>query len=150
SFHFGPPIIWGTFGGLAVTNGVQGSRSAHAVGYVRVSTSEQAREGISLEAQRARILAQATAQGLTLGAIHADERISGRRASNRPALEAALKEVCANRGTLIVYSLSRLARSTKDAILIAERLGKAGAQLVLLSESIDTRTAAGKMFYGVL
>lgn len=49
-----------------------------------------------------------------------------------------------------MYSLSRLARSTKDAILIAEHLDKAEAQLVLLSESVDTRTASGRMFYAVL
>ena len=38
-------------------------------------------------------------------------------------------------------SLSRLARSTKDAITISERLEKGGADLVSLSERIDTTTA---------
>ena len=128
----------------------QGRRCAHAIGYVRVSTAEQAREGVSLDAQRGRIAAHCATQRLELAAVHADEGISGRRASNRPGLEAALKEVCASRATLVVYSLSRLARSVKDAITIAERLEKAGAQLVLLSESVDTRTASGRMFYAVL
>lgn len=50
----------------------------------------------------------------------------------------------------MVYSLSRLARSTKDAIAIAERLDKAGADLVSLSEKIDTTTAAGKMVFRML
>jgi site-specific DNA recombinase len=47
-------------------------------------------------------------------------------------------------------SLSRLARSTKDAITISERLGKAGADLVSLSEKIDTTSAAGKMVFRML
>jgi site-specific DNA recombinase len=50
----------------------------------------------------------------------------------------------------VVYSLSRLARSTKDAIAIAERLDRAGADLVSLSERIDTTTAAGKMVFRML
>ena len=49
-----------------------------------------------------------------------------------------------------MYSLSRLARSTKDAITISERLDKAGADLVSLSEKIDTTTAAGKMVFRML
>jgi site-specific DNA recombinase len=51
---------------------------------------------------------------------------------------------------LVVYSLSRLARSTRDAIDIADRLGKAGADLVSLTERIDTTTAAGKMVFRML
>ena len=50
----------------------------------------------------------------------------------------------------MVYSLSRLARSTRDAIEIAERLDRAGADLVSLTEKIDTTTAAGKMVFRML
>lgn len=50
----------------------------------------------------------------------------------------------------MVYSLSRLARSTKDALSISERLAKSGADLVSLSESIDTTSAAGKMVFRML
>jgi DNA invertase Pin-like site-specific DNA recombinase len=49
-----------------------------------------------------------------------------------------------------VYSLSRLARSTTDAIKISERLNKSGADLVSLNEHIDTTSAAGKMVYRLL
>jgi len=51
---------------------------------------------------------------------------------------------------MIVYSLSRLARSTKDTITIGERLDKAGADLVSLTERIDTTSAAGKMVFRML
>jgi site-specific DNA recombinase len=51
---------------------------------------------------------------------------------------------------LVVYSLSRLARSTKDTLAISERLDKAGADLVSLSERIDTTGAAGKMMFRML
>lgn len=131
-------------------NRVAGGHSAPAVAYVRVSTEEQAREGVSLDAQRARINAHCAAHSLELVGTYSDEGISGRRTSNRPGLEQAIRHVCSIRGTLTVYSLSRLARSLKDAILITERMEKCGAELVLLAEQIDTRSAAGRMFFHVM
>lgn len=121
-----------------------------AIAYVRVSTTEQARDGVSLDAQRARIAAWATATGAELVAVHVDAGVSGAKAHNRPALQAALADACTRRCALVVYSLSRLARSTKDAIAMSERLAKAGADLVSLSEQIDTTTAAGKMVFRML
>lgn len=122
-----------------------------AVIYARVSTTMQAAEGVSLEAQVARARQWAESNGYSVGEVHFDAGISGKKMSNRPGLNAALKESCASRGNvLVVYSLSRLARSTKDAIEIGERLAKAGADLVSLTEAIDTTSAAGKMIFGVL
>lgn len=122
----------------------------NAIGYVRVSTEGQAQEGVSLEAQRARIAAWCTASGYTLVEIHIDAGISGGRADNRPALQAALAQACRLKAVIVVYSLSRLARSTKDAIAISERLSKSGADLVSLSERIDTTSASGKMIFRML
>ncbi len=46
-----------------------------AVGYIRVSTEEQAREGVSLDNQRKRIEAFCVAKDWTLGHIYADEAL---------------------------------------------------------------------------
>ncbi|MFI5399304.1 MAG: recombinase family protein [Candidatus Binatia bacterium] len=121
-----------------------------AVGYVRVSTAEQATEGVSLAAQRARIAAWAEANDAGLIEVFTDAGLSGGRADNRPGLQAALDRACHAKAALVVYSLSRLARSTRDAIAISERLDTAGADLVSLSEKIDTTTAAGKMVFRML
>ena len=122
---------------------------ATAIGYIRVSTEGQAQDGVSLDAQRAKLAAWADLNGYTMGAVYEDAGISGKSADNRPGLQAALQ--AARRGdALVVYSLSRLARSTKDTIAISERLDKAGADLVSLSERIDTTTAAGKMVFRML
>ena len=48
------------------------------------------------------------------------------------------------------YSLSRLSRSVKDCCAIGEKLAKASADLVSLSERIDTTSAAGRMIFHVL
>lgn len=121
-----------------------------AIGYARVSTEGQAVDGVSLDTQQARIRAWCEANGYTLVGLHVDAGLSGCRADNRPALQASIAEACKHKTALVVYSLSRLARSTKDAIAISERLAKSGADLVSLSERIDTTTAAGKMCFRLL
>ena len=54
-----------------------------AIGYIRVSTDKQASEGVSLEAQAAKIRAWAELNDYELVAIHADEGISGASMSKR-------------------------------------------------------------------
>lgn len=120
-----------------------------AVGYVRVSTTGQAEDGVSLEAQEGRIRAWCTLEDYNLTKVFIDRGLSGGRADNRPALQDALQTV--GRGdALVVYSLSRLARSTKDTLAIAETLDRRGADLVSLSEKIETTSAAGKMVFRLL
>lgn len=120
------------------------------IGYIRVSTVRQAAEGVSLDAQRAKIEGWAVANDAPLVAVHVDAGLSGGKADNRPGLQKALHAACKLKAALVVYSLSRLARSTKDAIAISERLHKAGADLVSLNEKIDTTSAAGKMVFRML
>ncbi len=120
-----------------------------AIGYVRVSTGGQAEDGVSLDAQEAKIKAWAELNGAESVTIYRDAGISGKRAANRPGLQEALSAV-GKADALIVYSLSRLARSTKDTLNIADGLDKRDADLVSLSEKIDTTTAAGKMVFRML
>jgi site-specific DNA recombinase len=121
------------------------------IAYVRVSTEEQAREGVSLEAQSEKIALWANlhAPGMQV-VVFADEGISG-STLRRPGLERALfyAESLPN-SVLVVYSLSRLSRSTKDTLALAARLEQASCELVSLSEHIDTTTAAGKMVFRML
>jgi site-specific DNA recombinase len=120
-----------------------------AIGYIRVSTDKQATEGVSLDAQRARIESWCLANGYELAAVFVDAGISGKRMDTRPELLKALATL--KRGmALVSYSLSRLARSTKDALVIGEMVSKKKADLVSLSEQIDTTTAAGKMMFQML
>jgi site-specific DNA recombinase len=121
----------------------------HAFGYARVSTLDQGLDGVSLENQKERIAAWCVASGLVLDCVYV-ETMSGARATNRPVLQEALSAVCRARGVLVVHSLSRLARSVRDTLDIAERLERAGANLASLSERIDTSSAVGKMVFRLL
>lgn len=120
------------------------------VGYVRVSTDEQAREGISLEAQQSKIEAWAEALDLDVIALEIDAGISGKNIRAREGLKRALELACSEKAALVVYSLSRLSRSTKDTLMVAEMLDAAGADLISLCERIDTTSASGKMVFRML
>jgi len=120
-----------------------------AIGYIRVSTEKQANEGVSLEAQEAKIVTWCKANGYELVRVYVDAGISGKRMDTRKELLAALASL--KKGmALVSYSLSRLARSTKDALAIGEAVAKKKADMVSLTEQIDTTTAAGKMMFQML
>lgn len=120
-----------------------------AIGYVRVSTEHQADEGISLATQRAKIEAWCQLNDYELVAIYEDAGISGKTISKRPQLQMALSAM-KNGMALIVYSLSRLARSTKNCIEIADELKSKGGDLVSLTEKIDTSSAMGEFFFTLI
>jgi site-specific DNA recombinase len=122
----------------------------NAVGYARVSTELQAREGVSLEAQKAAIVHWTETNGAALLEVFTDAGISGTGMRQRPGLQEALQLVCEKKAVLVAYSLSRISRSTKDTLQISEKLDKAGADLVSLSEKIDTTSASGKMIFRLL
>lgn len=121
-----------------------------AIGYVRVSTEDQATEGVSLDAQREKIKAYCDLHGLALVGVEADEGISGKRADNRPGLQRALDLTCEHKAVLVCYSLSRLARSTLDCIQIVQRIDKCGADLASISEKIDTTSSMGRFVFRLM
>ncbi len=120
-----------------------------AIFYLRVSTEQQANEGVSLEAQQAKLNAWAELNDATVLGVYSDAGISGTK-DDRPGLLAAMQAACKHKACLCVYSLSRLSRSTTTTITLADELNRAGAELVSLSEKIDTTTAAGKMVFRML
>jgi DNA invertase Pin-like site-specific DNA recombinase len=130
-------------------NARKGKTGRRAIGYIRVSTPDQADHGVGLEAQESRIKDWCMVNGYVLSEVLVDRGLSGGRADNRPTLQEALATV--RRGDLlIVYNLSRLARSTRDTLEIADALDRRGADLVSLSEKIDTTSAAGRMVFRLL
>lgn len=120
-----------------------------AVFYIRCSTEGQATEGVSLEAQTAKLNAWAALHDANVIGQFEDAGISGTR-DDRPGLAQAMKMACHEGAALVVYSLSRLSRSTASTIALADTLGRSGADLVSLTEQIDTSTAAGRMVFRML
>ena len=81
------------------------------VGYVRVSTQDQADSGLGLEAQRARILEAVAARGWEFAGFHEDAGVSAKYEATRPGLMAAIKQIeSGDASVLVVAKLDRLAR----------------------------------------
>ena len=100
------------------------------IGYVRVSTQEQ----------------NTIRQELLMESLGADEvyidRMSG-KSTDRPELKKLMEYV--RRGdTVIVESISRFARNTRDLLELVERLSAKGVEFVSKKEAIDTTTPSGK------
>jgi DNA invertase Pin-like site-specific DNA recombinase len=121
------------------------------VGYVRVSTAEQADSGLGLGAQRAAIEAECRRRGWALGAVYEDAGASARGLAGRPALSEALAAL--ERGdamTLVVAKLDRLTRSVRDAADLLERAERGGWSLVALDLGVDTTTPSGEAMANVM
>ncbi len=117
---------------------------AGVVGYLRVSTEEQADSGLGLAAQEAAIRGECERRGVDLLSLHSDAGISGKSLA-RPALTAALADLDAGKGdVLMVSKLDRLSRSVHDATGLMLRAEKAGWGLVALDLAVDTTTPSGK------
>src|SRR5262249_55702285 len=84
-----------------------------AIGYRRVSTREQGRSGLGLDAQRAAIEEFAAHEKFAIAAWYEDVQ-TGKGSDaleKRPGLRAALKAARAAKAPLLVSKLSRLARN---------------------------------------
>ncbi|HOC91566.1 MAG TPA: recombinase family protein [bacterium] len=117
------------------------------IGYIRVSTEEQAREGISLDNQRSKIDLYCRINDFELVGIESDEGISGKDL-NRPGVKRIL-DMAKNRqiDSIVIYKLDRLFRNTTDALTTATMLDKKGIALHSICEKLDTQSAIGKFFF---
>ena len=132
------------------TRGVEGR--LRAVGYVRVSTEQQATEGVSLEAQQVRIRAHCVSQDIELIDIVIDDGFSA-KSLERPGIKRALAMLASNQANaIVVVKLDRLTRSVKDLGYLCDSYFREGLPYSLLSvsDSIDTRSASGKLMLNVL
>lgn len=103
------------------------------IGYVRVSTEEQntARQELQL-------------QGADKVFI---EKVSGKN-TGRPELKKMMDYI-RDGDTVIVESISRFARNTRDLLTLVDELIEKGVAFVSLKESIDTATPQGKFMLTV-
>jgi DNA invertase Pin-like site-specific DNA recombinase len=128
------------------------SQAAYSVvGYVRVSTGEQADSWAGLEAQRQAIATEAERKGWRLVHVYEDAGASGKSLNGRPGLSEAIAAVeRGEAGGLVVSKLDRLSRSLLDFAGLMERARTRGWSLVALDLGVDTSTPSGEMMASVL
>ncbi|GGO72423.1 recombinase family protein [Nocardioides deserti] len=121
----------------------------NVIGYLRVSTEEQASSGLGLDAQRARITSEAAHRGWTVRWLP-DEGYSAKNL-HRPALTEALHLLAAGEAdALVVAKLDRLSRSVVDFSNTLATAKKQGWAVVLLDLGVDTATPNGKLVAGLM
>src|SRR5215831_17502980 len=122
-----------------------------AVAYLRVSTEKQADKGVSLNAQRAKVVAYAQLYELELVDVVIDAGASA-KTLDRPGLQRALEMLRAGQAeAFLVAKLDRLTRSVVHlGQLVEDYFAKDKWALLSVGEQIDTRSAAGRLVLNVL
>ena len=119
--------------------------------YVRVSTEEQAQEGFSIRGQEQKLKDYALIKDWSIYKIYADEGISGKNITERPAMNELIADIKAGKvQNVLVFKIDRLTRSTADLLYLVELLNEHDCAFNSLMESIDTQTASGRMFLKII
>jgi DNA invertase Pin-like site-specific DNA recombinase len=123
--------------------------------YIRVSTQEQAKEGISLEAQEAKLRTYCELRGFTVVELICDAGISGGKPlAQRPGGQRVLS--LAQTGTvghIVAYKLDRLFRDCADCLTVTRTWDKKEVALHLVDlggQTLDTSSAMGRFFLTVM
>jgi len=127
----------------------------HAVLYIRVSTTEQATEGVSLEAQEARLRAYCTMRGLEVVEVVTDAGVSAGKALDAREGGRRVLELIGSgaAGAVVAYKLDRLFRDCADCLTVTREWDRTSVALHLVDlggQTLDTSTAMGRFFLTVM
>jgi site-specific DNA recombinase len=126
-----------------------------AVLYLRVSTQEQAIEGISLDAQEAKLRAYCEMRGLAIIGVIRDAGVSGAKPLHTRTGGQAIPDMI-KRGTVshvVAYKLDRLFRDCADCLTTTKEWDKRNVALHLVDlggQTLDTSSAMGRFFLTVM
>ncbi len=136
-------------GAASTKRTISGNAGLQVLGYLRVSTTEQAANGAGLDAQRATIAAEAERRGWAVRWI--EDRGYSAKDLRRPGIREALAALAAREAdALVVAKLDRLSRSLLDFSGLVERSRRESWQLVALDLRVDTSTPSGEMLANML
>lgn len=115
-----------------------------AIGYVRVSTEEQAKEGVSLDNQKERIRGYCSYKGFELVGIIEDVGISGGKNKARAGFVELLDRLETGEiKTVVLYSLERLSRDMLTLLALERLLDEKDIELHTVEGQVDTSTPDG-------
>ena len=120
--------------------------------YIRVSTEEQARHGLSLGDQRESLLAYAADNGMEVVGVYEDAGISARKPyKQRPALLRLLADCKDGKiDTILFVKLDRWFRSVAGYYAVQEELDRCHVTWQATREDYETRTASGRLKVNIM
>lgn len=119
--------------------------------YVRVSTEEQAKKGVSLAAQEESLKSYCKTYGYEIYKVYRDKGKSAKDIKGRPAMRQLLADAKDKKfNGILIYKLDRFSRSIKDLILTIEQLKKWGVEFISLQDKIETTSASGKLMFHII
>ena len=119
--------------------------------YLRVSTTEQATEGYSIQAQEQNGREQAFRLRHEVVEVYSDEGESGKSTKNRLAYQRLMADARQKKfDVVIIWKLTRLGRNMLDVLQTVEELLSLGIGLYSISEQFDITTSSGKLMLQLL
>jgi len=118
--------------------------------WIRVSTELQVKEE-SPEHHEQRARYYTDAKDWQVMEVYKLDAVSGKSVIGHPEAKRMLADIRSGHITGLVFSkLARLARSTKELLEFAEIFRHENADLISLSENIDTSSPAGRLFFTII
>lgn len=119
--------------------------------YARVSTTEQAEEGYSIDEQ-IRVLNEYCVQhDYIVYEEYMDRGISGKNITGRPAVQKLLLDAELKKfDVVIVWKMNRLARKSVDLMTIVEKFNSRNISFRSYTESYETETSSGKLQFQMM
>lgn len=119
--------------------------------YTRVSSDEQAKEGLSIDAQKRKLQDYARYKEWNIVKEYTDAGISGTSIQKRPAFKQLLQDASTGAfEAILLTKFDRAFRSVIDALTTIDHLHKEGIDLVSVSENVDTTSAMGRAFFTII
>ena len=121
-----------------------------AIGYVRVSTEQQADSGLGIEAQRVKLEALATLNDFQLIDVVVDAGASA-KSLDRPGWQRVMGTVHGRQvGAVLIAKLDRCTRSVADLASLIDTFSRRGVALISAAESLDTSSAGGRLVVNMM
>ena len=119
--------------------------------YARVSTTEQAEEGYSIDEQIRVLKEFCEKEGYVVYDEYVDRGISGKNITGRPAIKRLLADAEQKKFDIVlVWKMNRLARKSLDLMNIVEQLNSKNIAFRSYTEKYETETPTGKLHFQMM
>lgn len=119
--------------------------------YARVSTTEQAEEGYSIDEQLRLLREWCDRNGFAVYKEYADRGISGKNITARPALKQLINDAKQKEFDIVlVWKMNRISRDILDILKLVNVFEQNGINFKSYSENYETETAQGKLQFHMM